>query len=102
MKTLAIANHKGGVGKTAIAHTLAEALSAGRRVLLIDADPQGSLTAACGIHDAARDSLAKVLGGSQPGELAMREILRELSPTLPRMPEIMPVGRISILFRRFS
>lgn len=71
-------------------------------MLLIDAAPQGSLTAACGIHDAAGGSLAEVLGGYQPGELAMRAILRELSPTLPRMPEIMPVGLISILFRRFS
>ncbi len=86
MKTLAIANHKGGVGKTATAHALGEALSNSRRVLLIDADPQGSLTAACGIKDAAGQSLAEVLGGAQPGTLTLREIARDLGSNLQLAP----------------
>ncbi|HQX05834.1 MAG TPA: AAA family ATPase [Zoogloea sp.] len=48
--TIAIANFKGGVGKTTTAMTLAQGLSLlGLRVLVIDLDPQGSLTTLFGI-----------------------------------------------------
>ena len=44
-RTIAFLNKKGGVGKTSTCHHLAGTLARqGRRVLLLDADPQASLT----------------------------------------------------------
>src|SRR5690606_15899434 len=45
MKTVLVASSKGGVGKTTIAtHLAAESALAGRKTVLVDADPQGSST----------------------------------------------------------
>jgi chromosome partitioning protein len=81
MKTIAIANQRSGVGKTATTLSLGMALAErNARVLMVDLDPQAALSAACGVDECQGESLAEVIGGSQPGKLNMREILREVLP----------------------
>ena len=61
---IAIVGRKGGVGKTALALGLAAHYSrAGRRVLLVDLDPQGSTSLALGA-DATGEHLAAMLAGT--------------------------------------
>lgn len=73
-RVIAVTNQKGGVAKTTTVHALAAALvTAGRRVLAVDLDPQASLTFAVGIREEPEPSMHDVM----MGRAAVADILYE-------------------------
>lgn len=83
-KIIAVANQKGGVGKTTTSVNLAACLAAaGQRILLFDLDPQANATSGCGLEKVEGSSAYRVLLGEGG-------LLEKIKPTAFERLEMIP------------
>ena len=84
-RTIAIANQKGGVGKTTTAINLSACLAeAGQRVLTIDFDPQGNATTGLGLEkEQIEDTVYELLLGDCTLEDCLMRDVQENLDVLP-------------------
>jgi chromosome partitioning protein len=96
MKVIAIANQKGGVGKTTTAVNLSACLArAGRRILLIDLDPQANASDHLGVENPqnADHSSYGLIASKQPDFVS---IIRPVGPNLQLAPGHIALAEIDI------
>ena len=89
-KIIAVANQKGGVGKTTTSVNLSAAFAEmGKRVLLIDCDPQGNATSGLGIE---KDGLELSIYDALINDTPMEEIILQTQFGLDMVPSVMDLA----------
>lgn len=94
MKIIAIANNKGGCGKTTTAYYLAQLLSCHYRTLLIDLDPQANLTERFTLE--YRLTIADVLGGASAKVVNLAEAIYPISDNLSLCPSEPQLANVAL------
>src|SRR5579885_2683861 len=98
MQVVTVMNQKGGVGKTTTTLNLAAALQEGGwRVLVVDFDPQGSLTTCCGSSEpgqlGAGLTIADAVLTTVHGPVSRPVSLRDVVVTTPAGIDLVPSGQ---------
>ena len=94
MRTIAIVNQKGGCGKTTTAISLSGALAArGKRVLLVDMDPQSHCAAGLAIPEAHIEmDVGDAMLAPDPGQLDLTRLLWRINRNLDLLPSRMKLA----------
>ncbi|MGV6853042.1 MAG: ParA family protein [bacterium] len=95
MSIVAVLNQKGGVGKTATSSNLSHALAlSGKKIAVIDLDPQGHLTAGFGVDTMATSGVDEVLLNESPAQSMLLSV-RDNMDLLASGPKLGEVERIA-------
>lgn len=97
MTVLTIANFKGGTGKTATARALGDYLSAaGYKILMVDLDPQASLTMSSGYKYPISPSMVDVFGGAAAGTVEIKQIIKPVADRLDLAPSHLDMAGVEL------